>query len=166
MTTPTIQSYEYHAWANGIVFEHLRKLPEEVWNGEVTSVFPTVCTLMSHVYAMDAMWLSVMQERPFDEARELLMQKLAESKTESLSGMERRFKETAGQYRSFLKACDPEKVITLSHPVFGSMHPTVSGLVQHVVNHGTYHLGNLTAMLRQLGHPGTPTDYIFYLFTV
>ncbi|MEK3724277.1 DinB family protein [Paenibacillus sp. FSL H8-0034] len=37
-------------------------------------------------------------------------------------------------------------------------------LVQHVVNHGTYHRGNITAMLRQLGHKGVPTDYIFYLY--
>ncbi|MFC0332820.1 DinB family protein [Paenibacillus sepulcri] len=29
-----------------------------------------------------------------------------------------------------------------------------------LVNHGTYHRGNITAILRQLGHPGTPTDYV------
>ncbi|MEH7531611.1 DinB family protein, partial [Priestia megaterium] len=31
-------------------------------------------------------------------------------------------------------------------------------------NHGTYHRGNITAMLRQLGHPGVMTDYVLYLY--
>lgn len=33
-----------------------------------------------------------------------------------------------------------------------------------IVNHGTYHRGNLTVMLRQLGRSGVSTDYIFYLY--
>jgi uncharacterized damage-inducible protein DinB len=36
--------------------------------------------------------------------------------------------------------------------------------MQHVVNHGTYHRGNITAMLRQLGSKGISTDFIFYLY--
>ncbi|UFJ42599.1 hypothetical protein LOK74_08945 [Brevibacillus humidisoli] len=39
-----------------------------------------------------------------------------------------------------------------------------SEVVQHVVNHGTYHCGNLTAMLRQMGYAGVPTDCEFFLF--
>jgi uncharacterized damage-inducible protein DinB len=166
MPNQIIQLYEYHVWANRIVFEHLRKLPEDVWNKDITSVFPSVCLLMSHIYAMDTMWLSVMRERPFDEARELLMRLIEESKMESLGGMEKRFMETENDYRVFLNTCDPERVISLTHPVFGSVNTPLSGLVQHVVNHGTYHRGNLTAMLRQLGHTGVPTDYAFYLYTV
>ncbi|WP_313897918.1 DinB family protein [Brevibacillus sp. FSL L8-0520] len=36
--------------------------------------------------------------------------------------------------------------------------------MQHVVNHGTYHRGNIAAMLRQQGYAGVPTDYVFYLY--
>ncbi|WP_379865959.1 DinB family protein [Laceyella putida] len=44
------------------------------------------------------------------------------------------------------------------------MKINLSELVQHVVNHGTYHRGNITAMLRQLDNKGTFTDFIFYLY--
>lgn len=166
MANQIIQLYEYHAWANKAVFEHLRKLPEDRWQKDIVSVFPSVCHVLAHIYAMDTMWLSVMRERPFNEARELLMQLLDESSRESLEGMEKRFIETENKYRDFLNIADAEKVIPLSHPVHGSIGTPLSGLIQHVVNHGTYHRGNLTAMLHQLGYSGVPTDYVFYLYTV
>ncbi|MCM3024666.1 DinB family protein [Heyndrickxia ginsengihumi] len=40
---------------------------------------------------------------------------------------------------------------------------TLFELIQHIVNHGTYHRGNLAAMIRQLGYQGTSTDYITFL---
>jgi len=161
-----MQLFGYHVWANRLVFEHLRKLPEDVWDNELTSVFPSVRSLMSHIYSMDVMWLDVLQERPFHEVRALLMQLLEETKTESLENMEKRFEKTAQEYHDFLSASHPDKILTLAHPQYGSANTPLCGVIQHVVNHGTYHRGNLTAMLRQSGHPGVATDYAFYMFTV
>lgn len=44
------------------------------------------------------------------------------------------------------------------------MNTSAAELVPHVVNHGTYHRGNITAMLRQMGYASTSTDYGLYLF--
>ncbi|MBE3554365.1 MAG: hypothetical protein IMW85_05085 [Thermicanus sp.] len=33
-------------------------------------------------------------------------------------------------------------------------------IIHHIVNHGTYHRGNIAAMVRQLGQTGVSTDYI------
>ncbi|MEO7145364.1 MAG: DinB family protein, partial [Bryobacteraceae bacterium] len=35
-------------------------------------------------------------------------------------------------------------------------------IVHHVVNHGTYHRGQVAAMLRQSGHAPPSTDLLFY----
>jgi uncharacterized damage-inducible protein DinB len=35
-------------------------------------------------------------------------------------------------------------------------------MVRHVVNHGTYHRGQVAAMLRQLGYSPPPTDYLVF----
>jgi len=35
-------------------------------------------------------------------------------------------------------------------------------IMQHVVNHGTYHRGQVIAMLRQLGAKGVATDLIAF----
>ncbi|OAS89436.1 MULTISPECIES: DinB family protein [Metabacillus] len=58
------------------------------------------------------------------------------------------------------------ETITIYHPSYGGFTTSCVELIQHVANHGTYHRGNLTAMLRQLGHQGKPTDYVSYLFEI
>ncbi|WP_425464427.1 DinB family protein [Paenibacillus oralis] len=69
--------------------------------------------------------------------------------------------ELSGRFRSFIE----------QHPDLEALRPSgeftarYADFIQHLVNHGTYHRGNVTAMLRQLGHPGTPTDFGFYLYT-
>jgi hypothetical protein len=56
-----------------------------------------------------------------------------------------------------------EKVVMIEAPFAGRLETPLSELVQHVVNHGTYHRGNITTMLRQLDHASVLTDYAFYL---
>ena len=36
-------------------------------------------------------------------------------------------------------------------------------ILQHVVNHSTYHRGQLTTLLRQLGAATSPTDFLVYI---
>ncbi len=40
---------------------------------------------------------------------------------------------------------------------------TLADLIRHVVNHSTYHRGQLVTMLRQLGHTPPSTDFTRYL---
>lgn len=71
------------------------------------------------------------------------------------------------QYETFFEGIENlDKVISIEHPRYGKLETPISDLVRHVVNHGTYHRGNITAMLRQQGHPGVPTDYVFYLYEI
>lgn len=36
-------------------------------------------------------------------------------------------------------------------------------IIQHVMNHGTYHRGNVSAILHQLGQKSVSTDFIYFL---
>lgn len=158
-----IRQYEYHIWANTKVFEHLKQLPEEVYAAEVQSVFPTVAAVLEHLYVRDELWLAVLQ----GESAELIQ--LVNRLTEEVKGMvisslEERYNGVAERFRHYMAVVDDlDKLMTITHPRFGSMTAPISGIIQHVVNHGTYHRGNVTAILRQQGHPGVATDYIFFL---
>lgn len=165
MKNRTLQIYGYHKWANQRVFEHLKKLPDEVYDQEIKSVFSSIQVVVVHMYQADGMWLSVMSGDPFARTMKIIKQLKKKSEARNLGDMELLYEDLYAQYKAFLIGHDDlDKNLTIEHPKFGKLETPVSEMVQHVVNHGTYHRGNITAMLRQQGHEGVPTDYIFYLF--
>lgn len=165
MRHPAIQQYRYHKWANDRVFEHLKSLPEDLYDNEIKSVFSSIRDVFMHMYQVDGMWLSVMAKDELSKTMKVIKQLNEKSQDCDLDGIRQLFEELNRQYEAFLgEHEDLDKEITIKHPHYGEMNTRVSELVKHVVNHGTYHRGNITAMLRQQGQKGVPTDYIFYLY--
>nr|WP_259391601.1 DinB family protein [Paenibacillus sp. 1011MAR3C5] len=51
----------------------------------------------------------------------------------------------------------------IEYSSYGLLHTSFSNILLYVVNHGTYHRGNVTAILRQQSYAGVPIDYLLYL---
>jgi len=167
MKHPALIQYDYHKWANNRIFERLNDLPDEIYDRKIKSVFSSIREVMTHVYRTDGMWLSVMSGDPFAETMNVIKQLEKKSTGQDPEGMQNLYAGMSGQYETFFRnRGDLDKVISIEHPRYGKLETSVSQLVKHVVNHGTYHRGNITAMLRQQGHAGAPTDYIFYLYDI
>ncbi|MDF2647517.1 MAG: dinB [Paenibacillus sp.] len=58
-----------------------------------------------------------------------------------------------------------EKRIMLDNPYTRLRDTSLSEMVLQVVNHGTYHRGNITAMLRQMGHASVMTEYALFWYS-
>lgn len=167
MNNQTLQLYDYHRWANKRIVNHLKKLPAEVYDREIKSVFSSIREVIIHVYQTDGMWLSVMGGDSLGETMDKISQLREKSTGRDIYDMQYLYSKMTEQYKAFFdEQRDFEKIIEIEHPKFGKMKTAVSAMVTHVVNHGTYHRGNISAMLRQQGHEGVPTDYIFYLYEI
>lgn len=157
--------YHYHKWANERVFGHLEGLPEGVAQQEVESVFPTILDVLAHMYSVDTMWFSVIRGDNFAKTLDIVKQLRRDSQEKSLAELRECFDGIQARCLSYFEVQDDlETLITVDHPEFGELEASLSELISHVVNHGTYHRGNITAMLRQLGYSGVSTDYVIYLF--
>lgn len=164
--TDAIQMYHYHVWANTKVFEHLQGLPSDLIRNPLESVFPTVGDVLAHMYIIDNVWLNAMLGKAEDIYSLLPMWQEA-VKDANLDTFQSRFSEVAARYDMFFAdKKDLQSVSEYPHPTHGTLKATYNELIHHVVNHGTYHRGNVTAMLRQMGYAGPATDYVFYLYTV
>ncbi len=164
MNNPT-QQYDYHHWANNRFFEHLKDLPEDIYDQEIQSVFPSISQVITHIYQVDAMWLSVMSGDSFEKTMTKINETKKQVANKDWAQMQELFADLAKQFHIFFDDVDDfNNTMSIKHPEYGELKTTVAQLVQHVVNHGTYHRGNITAMLRQQDHPGIATDYIFYLY--
>ncbi|MCL6571174.1 MAG: DinB family protein [Bacillus sp. (in: Bacteria)] len=165
MKNSVLRLYGYHVWANKRVFTHLKELPNEVYRQEVKSVFSSLEQVVAHLFQTDVVWLGAMSDKGFEEILQEVGQYSGAMKNYQLDEMEREYLKFSQQYIDFLSSQENlDANQTLNHPKFGKLETRLSELVQHVVNHGTYHRGNITAMLRQLGYPGPSTDFIFYLY--
>lgn len=170
MKNHALQQYDYHVWANEKVCRYLEQLSEEVYRKELESVFPTTYDAMTHIYVIDSGWLSLLSAGGVTEISDPYLEQLKSSIDRLVNETKGRRMEELGRMMTALS--DRFRVFIEQHEDLEALCPNGDfkaryvDFIQHIVNHGTYHRGNITAMLRQIGHPGTPTDYGFYLYTL
>ncbi|ASP25696.1 MULTISPECIES: DinB family protein [Bacillus] len=158
-----LKLYHYHRWANEQVIQHLKTLPAVSLQQKLKSVFPTVNAVLVHIYRADYIWLHVLYGETFEQIVSQFDQ--FEKLDGDFEAIEHRMTELDKEFSEFLKEMEnPEGPISISHPRLGTLQTTYADVIRHVVNHGTYHRGNIIAMLHQMGYKGVPTDYIFFSY--
>lgn len=168
MKNYALKQLDYHAWANRKVCEYLQGLTEQVYREKTAGSFPTVYDTMVHMYVIDSGWLSFFQSGGVNEMSPAYIDNLKDSVDRLVAETEGIRIEELGQLmdgavarlRQFVEQLDD---VGTNYPS-GHFQASCLDYIQHIVHHGAYHRGNVTTMLRQLGHAGTPTDYGYYLY--
>ncbi|GGO08349.1 DinB family protein [Saccharibacillus kuerlensis] len=154
----------YHSWANRTILERISELPESILAEEVNSSYPTIAHALSHIHAVDQMWLLVLQESAMPEAMQNCMP-LNSRVLDSVDEYADLFAGLSGEYEEWFRSQhDLEQPLLLDNPYAGVREIRRSDILMHVVNHGTYHRGNISTMLRQLGHASVMTDYAMFWY--
>lgn len=151
---------EYTAWANGRALEAAAALSPEAFLRDMGNSFPSVRDTLAHILGAEWVWLRRWQgESPttFAGAGELT----------TLASLKDRFAAVERKRRAFVEALPEAR---LAQPftyrdMAGNSHSLLLvQSLQHVVNHGTYHRGQVTTLLRQLGAKPVSMDLSrFYL---
>ncbi|MED4585885.1 DinB family protein [Brevibacillus choshinensis] len=164
MTHDSLRLYKYNVWANERVFQRLQEVPREVCEQEIQSVFPTIMQTLKHILLTDHVWLLAMKGDTYENVGKTVGRLSQELEGKGLDGIHAGFIDVSKKFKDFFSQIDLNATAPYSHPTMGTIHAPYSDIIQHVVNHGTYHRGNISAMLRQLGHAGASHDYIYFLF--
>lgn len=146
--------YDYNAWANARVLGTVEPLPAEAFLRDLKNSFPSVRDTLAHILGAEWIWL----RRWHGESPSTL---LLATEFPSLASLKDRFAAIEQERRAFLDGLSEDRLTQPLHyrNTAGKAFtlPLVHSL-QHVVNHGTYHRGQLTTMLRQLGAKPESTD--------
>ena len=150
--------YEYNTWANRRSLEAASKLTNEQFVKPMGSSFGSVRDTLAHVYCAEWIWLERFQGRSpaaFPDASEFvdvasLRAKWAEQEARLLAFVAKLTQEDLNRVMEY----NTLKFGVYANPLWQSM--------QHVVNHGTYHRGQITTLLRQLGAQPILTDLMHY----
>ncbi len=150
--------FRYNRWANARLFEAVARLSPEEFVRDLGSSYPSVRDTLLHIVWAEWIWLqrwngasprTVFEASDFPDARVLRS----------------RWSEIDAGQQAFLETLTDERLIAVvsyvnlqgqvwRYPLWRQMC--------HVVNHSTYHRGQSTTMLRQLGARAVATDLLVF----
>lgn len=142
----------YHYWANVRLLEHINQLKSEVFSKEVKSIFPSLAAIFEHIYKVDTLWLKRMlgEGNPDFEEVKFASPLVAIEHFES-------------NLTLFKQICSKEGSIVYKNTRGEIFQNDIYEILRHIVNHGTYHRGNVSAVLHQIGEKSISNDFIIFL---
>ena len=157
----TIQKHlQYNAWANQKTVEILKGVDDVALDTELKSSFPTIRKTLMHVWDAQQIWLLRLEGQPTTKWP-------SQDFTGDTAELYRRYLEDSKAIADFIAAKD--RAFLDSHISYKNMKgleftSNVEDILFHVVNHGTFHRGQIITMLRELGFTSFPSqDLIAYL---
>jgi uncharacterized damage-inducible protein DinB len=152
--------FEYTSWANARVLDTAAALSPEEFLRDMRNSFPSVRDTLAHILGAEWIWLCRWQGESPSEG-------LSAAEFPTVASLKARFAAVEGEWRVYVEG-QPEA--RLAQPfsyrdLAGNAHSLLlAQSLQHIVNHGTYHRGQITTLLRQLGAKPVSTDLSrFYL---
>ncbi len=147
--------YAYDEWANALFLAAAGALTDERFSAPVVSSFPSFRDTLAHIVGAEWIWLRRwLGESPTAPP--------GGSDPPTLAAVRERLGEVERERRLYLaglSAADLDRTIAYRRLNGEAFSSRLSDLFVHVVNHSTYHRGQLTTILRQLGEKPPTTDF-------
>ncbi len=149
----------YNYWARDRMLAAVAKLLPEGYAKPMANSFASVRDTVVHIYGAEWVWFSRFKgESPTGLPHV--------SGYPDLPSLKKAWGEVEAGWRSLVANLDDDNVSTVIRFKTLNGHDAQSPLgemIQHVVNHGTYHRGQVTTMIRQMAaEPPESMDLIFY----
>jgi len=150
--------YEFNAWANRRMLGAVEAVEPEEFLRPMGSSFCSLRDTAAHIYGGEWVWLERFQGRSpasLPDAAEF----------QDVASLRERWTELEGRLLGFVGSLtedDLNRVMEYKTLKFGVYRNPVWQSMQHVVNHGTYHRGQVTTLLRQLGAGPVLTDLMHF----
>jgi uncharacterized damage-inducible protein DinB len=137
---------DYHYWARDRMFAALEPLEAEQVDRDMGSSFKSIRDTVTHVYAAEWAWYARWQGNSPTKL-------LTTDTYPDLATLRRAWAEHETKMRAFLEDLGPGIDRVFQFTLFSGLSGAMPfwQMLQHVVNHASYHRGQVTTMLRQLG---------------
>lgn len=151
---------QYNEWANYRIGNILKQLKSEDYDREIISSFPSISKTIWHIWIAEYLWLervqgrspSAVPENNFEgRSSELLNKMLLTTKELNL-------------FTERINASSVFEQIEIKNTAGLSFKHSRYQMIHHVINHSSFHRGQIIMMCRQLGiKEFEPLDYIWFL---
>jgi uncharacterized damage-inducible protein DinB len=153
--------FEYDAWAIDRTLESVSSIPEGKYLEDLKSSHGGIHGTLVHIYGSNMIWLQRWKGGS-------PLASITVNEIPNLESLKSHWKEYRADLDSYLANLDDAKLVgslsysdlkgnRQSEPLFQQM--------QHLVNHSSYHRGQIVTMLRQIGSKPIGTDLIMFYRT-
>jgi uncharacterized damage-inducible protein DinB len=158
LLTQTRQLLLYTLWADRTMLNALREVKPEDLTRDAGVSFGSLLGTMIHVLGSQRRWLARFAGSPAQPSPGL-------ADFPDLLAWIQGWEETASGIEAFLASLTEEQLlaeITWEDTEIGPVTRPLWQPVSHMVNHSTYHRGQVVSLMRQLGYPPPKTDLIHF----
>ncbi len=151
--------FEYNHWAKARLLEALDAMKEEDLYKDLKSSFPSIYATLLHIVSAENIWRQRLTgtESP---------KPLTKEDVPTYSALKVKWNQTEEALTAFVARLSEKQlldVLTFKNMKGEAVSQLLWQSLQHLVNHDTYHRGQITTMIRQLGGTPVNTDLIgFY----
>lgn len=150
---------EYNRWANARTLQTVSKLTPDQFTTNLQSSHSSVRDTLAHILAAEWIWL----ERWKGTSPGAL---LNSTDFRTIESLKTKWAEVEGGYVEFIDGLSEESlttVISYRNTKGEEWAYPLGQMLQHVMNHSTYHRGQVTTLLRQLGAEVLPLDLLVFM---
>jgi uncharacterized damage-inducible protein DinB len=151
-----VKLVEYNIWANRLIGKQIESLPEELFVKQVGGSFGSIKATINHLLESDWLWLKRFEGIPIAE--------IPSWQVDSAMEIYREWKVIQDDTLKIIRMLvgeEDKKIRFITRKGIWYDMP-VEDLIIHITNHGTYHRGQLTHMLRVVGQQPVGTDYFIF----
>ncbi len=148
--------YKYNQWANARMLDAVANLTPEQFTRDLRNSFSSVRDTLVHMLSAEWIWL----ERWRGTSPEAMLDPADFS---SLDAIGPRWAEVEKKQSEFVQKVSDEglrRIVSYTNTTGESWSYPLGEMMYHVVNHASYHRGQVTTMLRQLGAAPAATDFL------
>jgi uncharacterized damage-inducible protein DinB len=150
--------FTYNDWANKRAIQAASTLTPEQFTKPLGNSFSSVRDTLAHLYGAETIWLQRFHGESPSAFPDL-------TQITDIASLQAKWNPIAADLLNFvsnLTQQDIDRVVEYKTMKFGVYSNPLWQSLQHVVNHGTYHRGQITTMLRQLGATPILTDLMHF----
>lgn len=150
--------YAYNRWANMRLLAAAATLPDELLLQDLGGSYVSILTTLRHIAWGEWLWLARWRQGQPAGLDPLQCAGLGELRS--------RWREIQSEQLEFISLIAPQDLecaIAYENPAGTVWTYTLRHMLQHLVNHSTYHRGQVAVLLRQVGAAPPATDFLVYL---
>jgi uncharacterized damage-inducible protein DinB len=150
--------FTYNAWANRTIFDAAAALPDEQYFRDLKSSYGGVHGTLAHIVWAEHLWLNRWLVRPNPAVPQ-------GADLPTLAEVRARWEAVEAERQTFLAGLDDtglEETRAVKPTSGGEYVHTLRQMFRHLINHSSYHRGQIVTFLRQLGAKPPSTDLILF----